>query len=72
MPKKLYDNEEQRKIAIKEHKRKCYHKHKELYKLISLRAYYKRKLERDNSTDILYKINELNKKIEDLRLQKNL
>ena len=42
MPKKLYYDEEQRKTAIKEHKKKCY------YKLISFRAYYMRKLTNDN------------------------
>ena len=29
MPKNLYYDEEQRKTAIKEHKKKCYYKHKE-------------------------------------------
>ena len=63
MPKKLYYDEEQRKTAIKEHKKK-YYKHKELYKLISLRAYYRRKLTNDNSNRIHSKINELNTMIE--------
>ena len=57
--KKLYYDEEKRKTSIKEHKKK-YYKHKELYKLISLRAYHLRKLTNYNDS----KINELNANIE--------
>ena len=45
-------------------KKSSYHKQKELYKLISLRAYYRRKLTNDNSNRIHSKINELNTMIE--------
>ena len=65
MPKKLYYDEEQRKTTIKEHKKKCYYKHKELFKHISFRAYFMRKLtNNDDLNKIHSKINELNAKIE--------
>ena len=37
---KKYTTQEERKEADKRDKRKCYHKHRDLYNLISKRAYY--------------------------------
>jgi hypothetical protein len=54
----------------------CYHKHKELYNLISSRGYYTRSLKAEkfdgkDTEKILNKLNEINKRIEELKNKSN-
>lgn len=65
---KIYKTEEERINAEKAYKKKSYEKYKEqnkeIYKLSSLRTYYRRRLNAEGLSED--KINEYNKKIEDL------
>lgn len=65
---KIYKTEEERINAEKAYKKKSYEKYKEqnkeIYKLSSLRTYYRRRLNVEGLSED--KINEYNNKIEDL------
>lgn len=65
---KIYKTEEERINAEKVYKKKSYEKYKEqnkeIYRLSSLRTYYRRRLNREGLSED--KINEYNNKIEDL------
>lgn len=68
---KIYNTNEERLNAEKEHKKRSYNKHKtenrDKYRFSSLRTYYRGRLKRDGLTE--EKIEEYKNKIEDLTQQ---
>ena len=66
---KKYMTQEEKTEADRRDKRKCYHKHKELYNLISKRAYYNKclKLYPDKIEYYQRLINESNTEIERIK-----
>ena len=68
-----YITEEERKEADRRDKRKYYHKHKDLYNLISKRAYYNKclKLYPDKIEYYQQRINEANEEIERIKASEN-
>lgn len=76
MPKITNRTNEEKKEAIRKQKLECYHKHKELYNLISSKGYYTRSLkvaefDGKDTQKILNKLNEINKRIEELKNKSN-
>ena len=76
MPKITNRTYEEKKEVIRKQKLECYHKHKELYNLIISRGYYKRSLkiaeiDGKDTQKILNKLNEINKRIEELKNKSN-
>ena len=76
MPKILNRTEEEKQMILKQQKRECYNRHKELYRLISLRSYYanRLKLNRDfkepnelKEQEIINRLREINGRINELR-----
>lgn len=71
---KKYTTQEEKKEADKRDKRKCYHKHRDLYNLISKRAYYTKclKLYPDKLEYYQQRINEANEEIERIKATEKL
>ena len=71
---KKYTTQEERKEADKRDKRKCYHKHRDLYNLISKRAYYTKCLKScpDKLEYYQQRINEANEEIERIKATEKL
>lgn len=76
MPRKVTRTVEEKREALNKQKRDCYHKHKELYNLISLRSYYVRRLNsarqlidhtEEKEEPIINKIREINNKINEIK-----
>ena len=70
---KKYMTNEEKIDADRKDKRKCYNKHKELYNLISKRAYYNKclKLYPDKIEYYQQRINEANEEIERIKASEN-
>ena len=76
MPKITNRTTEEKKEVLRKQKLECYHKHKELYNLISARGYYNRSLKITNfegkdTQKILNKLNEINERIKELKTKSN-
>ena len=73
MPKITNRTIEEKKDVLRKQKLECYYKHKELYNLISARGYYNRSLklailEGKDTEKILNKLNEIEERIKELKL----
>ncbi len=69
MPKRIYNNDDERKNAFVKQRFECYERHKDIYKVVSNRCYYKKllKLQPEREHELNIKINELTKTINDMR-----